>query len=195
MHTPPYCTTPTYPTKYKSQNTKHKLQFKLTYIPSILYPLPQPSSSPLSTSYVNLRIWRVFTLASPDCGVPPTSTPFGDDYPFSMKVPKEKLLTLQDMIDMQVGVCCDVMWCAVLYCDVLYCTVLYCAVPYCAALWCAVLICAVLCCDVCCTVPWCNLMCCAVPSCTRPWGLKVLITDSTGLYGRYCTVATTHAVV
>lgn len=53
-------------------------------------------------SYVNLRIWRVFTLASPDCGVPPVSTPFGDDYPFSMKVPGDKLITLHDMMDMQV---------------------------------------------------------------------------------------------
>lgn len=53
-------------------------------------------------SYVNLRTWRVFTLASPECGVPPTSTPFGDDYPFSMKVPATRKLTLKDIMAIQV---------------------------------------------------------------------------------------------
>ena len=56
------------------------------------------------SSYVNLRTWRVFTLADPDCGLPPQSNPFGDDYPFSLKVPKDKLLSVQDMMQMQVRV-------------------------------------------------------------------------------------------
>ena len=56
-------------------------------------------------SYVNLRTWRVFTLANPTCGVPPESTPYGDDYPFSMRVMKEKLLTVGDMMNMQVWRC------------------------------------------------------------------------------------------
>lgn len=51
---------------------------------------------------MNLRTWRVFTLASPECGVPPTSTPFGDDYPFSMKVPASRKLTLKDIMAIQV---------------------------------------------------------------------------------------------
>ena len=44
----------------------------------------------------------MFTLASPECGVPPASTPFGDDYPFSMKVPATRKLTVQDMMAIQV---------------------------------------------------------------------------------------------
>lgn len=65
--------------------------------------LPEcPSSHQHMNSYVNLRTWRVFTLASPECGVPPTSTPFGDDYPFSMKVPATRKLTLKDIMAIQV---------------------------------------------------------------------------------------------
>jgi dipeptidase len=37
-------------------------------------------------SYVNLRIWRVFTLANPHLNIPSESNPYGDDYPFSVRV-------------------------------------------------------------------------------------------------------------
>ena len=40
----------------------------------------------LHPAYVWRRVWRVFSVANPDAGLPPDTGPFATDYPFSIQV-------------------------------------------------------------------------------------------------------------
>ena len=46
-------------------------------------------------TYMNRRVWRVFSLANPKAELPPDTNSWADDYPFSMKVQKSKEFSLQ----------------------------------------------------------------------------------------------------
>ena len=54
------------------------LHFAKAYSPIRLHP-----------SYANRRVWRVLTLTAPDSNLPGDTTPYADDYPFSIKLTRE----------------------------------------------------------------------------------------------------------
>ena len=51
------------------------------------------------SAYATRRVWRVFNIAAPSISLPPFTTMYGDDYPFSVKV--DAPLTAGDVIQMQ----------------------------------------------------------------------------------------------
>eukprot|EP00599_Poterioochromonas_sp_BG-1_P008283 CAMPEP_0173138200 /NCGR_PEP_ID=MMETSP1105-20130129/3549_1 /TAXON_ID=2985 /ORGANISM="Ochromonas sp., Strain BG-1" /LENGTH=682 /DNA_ID=CAMNT_0014050751 /DNA_START=31 /DNA_END=2079 /DNA_ORIENTATION=+ len=67
------------------------LHFAKTYSPIRLHP-----------SYANRRVWRVLTLAAPDSNLPGDTTPYADDYPFSIKLTRsDGPFTPKDIMWMQ----------------------------------------------------------------------------------------------
>ena len=51
-------------------------------------------------NYATMRVWRVFQLSNPSIVLPAQTTPYGDDYPFSVPVPADRRLRVEDVMRM-----------------------------------------------------------------------------------------------
>ncbi len=76
------------------KTTGQKLDFLKTYA------VPRAHSP-----YATRRVWRVFNLVAPSLILPGDTDYLGTDYPFSVKA--ERVLTPQDIMEIQVGGCCS----------------------------------------------------------------------------------------